>query len=532
MQGDQILRFDGFELDVAARQLRKRGRKVRLAPQPFRLLAMLAASNGRIIDRDAICKELWDSTHVDFEHGINFCVREIRRALRDQAERPKYIETLPRRGYRFLANVAGAEPNPSPENIIDPKVSLADRLSEGRRLLREMGVGTLDQARKVFEEGLRLDPNCAFARCGLGAVQAMRFISRCEPSDLDRARFQLERATELDRELAEPYPWLCYVYFRCGELDKSLDFGKRGVLLLPDLVHAQYFLGTVYFATCEIGTRKYPEALKHLLQASRIDPQWLPTWVILSLLCLINGEYEAARRFAERLFEFQGADAPVTRFPGAENLMGSIWLRTGDTDKAHEWFSKSMATLSASNHTYAVGMKCWGACGLGDVDLRRGNTTAALAHYRFAWQIAQEYPGILGQERHATRAQAGLAAAYAAAGEYERAVHLLLQAERRLPSCLTLRISTPAMCLADLHHAFAVAFIRVNDPEQAIACLRKALHSGWQDKSWLLRDSEMEPLYDIPDFWSLCAEINDGKCPLGLDSICIENGVPLVPTSK
>ena len=82
MHDDPILRFDDFELDVAARQLRRKGRKVRLAPQPFRLLAMLAASQGRIIDREAIRKELWDATHVDFEHGVNFCVREIRRALR------------------------------------------------------------------------------------------------------------------------------------------------------------------------------------------------------------------------------------------------------------------------------------------------------------------------------------------------------------------------------------------------------------------------------------------------------------------
>jgi DNA-binding winged helix-turn-helix (wHTH) protein len=270
MQHGLILRFEDFELDVAARELRRKGRKVRLAPQPFRLLVMLAASEGRIIDRDAIRKELWDSTHVDFEQGVNFCVREIRRALRDRAERPKYIETLPRRGYRFLANVAAVSGDPAAEARVDPKVSLADRLTEGRRLLREMSVGTLDQARKIFEEALRLEPDCAIAHCGLGATRAMRFISRCEPGDLNSARIHLERATELDLELAEPYPWLCYVYFRCGELEKSLNSGRRGVLLLPNLVHAQYFLGTVYYATCETGARTYREALVHLLQASRI----------------------------------------------------------------------------------------------------------------------------------------------------------------------------------------------------------------------------------------------------------------------
>ena len=92
MQRGPVLRFDDFELDVAARELRRKGRRIRLAPQPFRLLALLAASEGRVIDREAIRKELWNSTHVDFEHGVNFCVREICRALRDRAERRCFWE--------------------------------------------------------------------------------------------------------------------------------------------------------------------------------------------------------------------------------------------------------------------------------------------------------------------------------------------------------------------------------------------------------------------------------------------------------
>jgi DNA-binding winged helix-turn-helix (wHTH) protein len=524
MQGGPILRFDEFELDVAARELRRRGRRIRLAPQPFRLLAMLAGSEGRIINRDAIRKELWDSTHVDFEHGVNFCVREIRRALRDRAGRPKYIETLPRRGYRFLADVVESnEQNPCTEDIVDPKVSLADRLAEGRRLLREMSAGTLDQARRIFEEALGFAPDCAIAHCGLGATRAMRFISRCEASDLNLARLHLERATEVDPELAEPYPWLCYVYFRCGELEKSLEFGRLGVQLLPDLVHARYFLGAVCFATCETGTRMYPEALHHLLQASRIEPRWLPTWFALSSLCLLNGEYEAAEKFAKHLLRFQEADGPVMRFPGAENLMGYISMRKGDTEGAHQWFTRSMATLSASNHTYAEAMKVWCMCGLGDAELRRANAAAALAHYRLAWQIVQESPAILSQERHAARVQAGLAAAYATAGDHDRAVNLLSQAEQRLPSCVDLRISTPGAHLADLLYALAVAWMRLGDPERAISFLHRAFQSGWHDQVWLLRDTELAPLQLMHAFRSLIADIESVKRPLSLEGTDVEN---------
>src|SRR3974390_3111116 len=105
MQSGPVLRFNDFELDFDARELRKRGRKVKLAPQPFRLLALLAGSEGRVLNRDTIRKQRWNGTFVDFDHGLNFCIREVRRALRDRAERPKYVETLPRLGYRFLAMV-------------------------------------------------------------------------------------------------------------------------------------------------------------------------------------------------------------------------------------------------------------------------------------------------------------------------------------------------------------------------------------------------------------------------------------------
>jgi DNA-binding winged helix-turn-helix (wHTH) protein/Tol biopolymer transport system component len=101
------LRFGPFELDPAAGQLRKAGVLVKLQPQPFRLLLLLAERAGTVIAREEIQRSLWsDSTFVDFEHGINFSINQIRGALADSADRPRYIETLPRRGYRFIAKVA------------------------------------------------------------------------------------------------------------------------------------------------------------------------------------------------------------------------------------------------------------------------------------------------------------------------------------------------------------------------------------------------------------------------------------------
>ena len=102
-----VIRFGAFELDAVANQLRKSGVLLKLHPQPFRVLLLLTERPGQIVDRKEIRRRLWgDNTNVDFEGGINFCVKQVRAALGDNAEKPKYIETLPRRGYRFIASVS------------------------------------------------------------------------------------------------------------------------------------------------------------------------------------------------------------------------------------------------------------------------------------------------------------------------------------------------------------------------------------------------------------------------------------------
>ncbi|HXO00147.1 MAG TPA: winged helix-turn-helix domain-containing protein [Candidatus Acidoferrales bacterium] len=100
------LRFGPFELDVVAGELRKAGILIKLQPQPFRVLLLLANRAGTVVTREDIKRDLWsDSTFVDFDHGINFAINQIRAALADSADSPRFIETLPRRGYRFIAQV-------------------------------------------------------------------------------------------------------------------------------------------------------------------------------------------------------------------------------------------------------------------------------------------------------------------------------------------------------------------------------------------------------------------------------------------
>jgi DNA-binding winged helix-turn-helix (wHTH) protein len=106
-----VIRFGVFELDFAASRLLKNGRTVRLQPQPFKLLCLLARRPGQLVTREDIRSALWpDDTYVDFDQGVNFAVKHVRDALNDDAEHSLYIQTVPKRGYRFVAPVDSGTP--------------------------------------------------------------------------------------------------------------------------------------------------------------------------------------------------------------------------------------------------------------------------------------------------------------------------------------------------------------------------------------------------------------------------------------
>ena len=99
-------RFGVFEADSTTGELRRRGLRVKLHAQPLQLLFLLLERPGELLTREEICRELWpEGTFVDYEHGVNSAVNRIREALGDRANSPRYIETLARRGYRFVAPV-------------------------------------------------------------------------------------------------------------------------------------------------------------------------------------------------------------------------------------------------------------------------------------------------------------------------------------------------------------------------------------------------------------------------------------------
>lgn len=118
------VRFWDYEFDSNTGKLLRDGRPVKIQPQPLRVLGILLERPGQIVSRDELRERIWgDSTYVEFDQGLNFCIRQVRRALRENASRPSYIETLPKQGYRWIAPVSSADaaepevvpPAPAPE---------------------------------------------------------------------------------------------------------------------------------------------------------------------------------------------------------------------------------------------------------------------------------------------------------------------------------------------------------------------------------------------------------------------------------
>ena len=115
-------RFGAFEADAATGELRRQGIRIKLNAQPFQVLLMLLERSGDLLTREEISRNLWpDGTFVDYEHGVNSAVNRIREALGDTAANPRFVETLARRGYRFVAPVERISPAELPPDPAVPE---------------------------------------------------------------------------------------------------------------------------------------------------------------------------------------------------------------------------------------------------------------------------------------------------------------------------------------------------------------------------------------------------------------------------
>src|SRR5215469_520366 len=134
IQNAQVVRFATFEVDMRAGELRKGGLKLKLGGQPFLVLTVLLERLGEVVTPEGLHKRLWPDAFVDVDHNLNTAINKIREALGDTAENPRFVETLARRGYRFIGAVNGAE---------QARVAKAKPTRRSRSLIFSAAVGLL-----------------------------------------------------------------------------------------------------------------------------------------------------------------------------------------------------------------------------------------------------------------------------------------------------------------------------------------------------------------------------------------------------
>ncbi len=122
----QDIRFADYTLDLRTGELRRKGILLKLQPQPAKVLSILASRAGEIVTRPELANQVWGAeTYVDFEHGLNYAIRQIRSVLDDDPERPRFLETIPKRGYRFIAEVISPTPRESHQALLVPPTTPA-----------------------------------------------------------------------------------------------------------------------------------------------------------------------------------------------------------------------------------------------------------------------------------------------------------------------------------------------------------------------------------------------------------------------
>ncbi len=506
------LRFGPFELHLRSRELQNGPTRIRLQDQPFEILLTMLERPGDVITREELRQRLWpEGTFVDFEHSLNAAIKRLRSALGDNAGNPQFVETLPRRGYRFIGALAEQElPDPSPRAKLRLMVLPFADLSEGREhryfadglteeMIAQLGhlcqdrIGVISRASSMsFKDSNRR------ARDIGETLQVDYLLEGSARREGDRVRI----TARLVETASETHLWVeTYESHLADYLSVQTDVAARiaqslAMELMPDEHHAghtvpasapayhDYLKGRYYWNM--LADEGVDPALQHFELATRLDPSFPLAYVGKARVQLLKAEYyrttprpmlEAARQSVKRamdldpnLFEAHLALGEVRRmlewdWRGAEAAYAQAIVLNPSHETAHRSYGLLLAALGRqaeavreTDHALEMDPLCVvvNSSGAAWVRYLVGDIEGAIARSRRAVEMEPRY----------AVAHRVLGAAYLQAGRARDAVIALENALAFTPE--------DSVLLAWLAHVRAVTGCR----DIALAVLNKLQSSG------------------------------------------------------
>ena len=404
MEKCRYLRFGGWTLDRSAGELLRGDTRVRLQGQPLQVLEALLARPGELLTREELITLLWPKGVVEYDTALNSTVRRLRAALQDDADEPRCIETIPRRGYRLIAVVepvppaapappyAAAAPAQARQHRQEPakwrgaalvamllaagvgfaKLSLqqgeqpplpalgqanpeaVDLTRRARHLLQRREPGDLALATGHFIRAVDAEPSYAEAWAGLASAYWLSTVTGELPPEqgLARVRDAAERALSIDPGLAEPHVRLALYRSHTGELAQRAGHLHRAFELEPENPLVLSML-----ASHEAETGNFEEALQLQQKALAAEPLSLSARFNLAWLFYISGQFEKATTTLDELRELNPASTLTAELAGTlmviQGRFAEALEAARESDAEDQLFISALALHSLGRHDEA-----------------------------------------------------------------------------------------------------------------------------------------------------------------------------------